>query len=156
MLTASNASKNYCVPLVPILQAVVFSNIALLSAPGGPRALTTPRSGRRVAAGFDGRRWVHGRDGASLGRRSPRLCERVLRGLGVAHIVLGEQVPKIVALQYEEPGALYTTKLTELFMRACWAFIKTFNWITNRTLAGFWWRLAARFSPLGDGSADIP
>jgi CBS domain containing-hemolysin-like protein len=53
------------------------------------------------------------------------------------HIVLGEQVPKIVALQYAEPVALYTTKLTELFMKACWPFISTLNWITNRTLAGF-------------------
>jgi CBS domain containing-hemolysin-like protein len=52
------------------------------------------------------------------------------------HIVLGEQVPKIVALQYAEPVALYTTKLTELFMRLCWPFIATLNWVTNRILGG--------------------
>jgi CBS domain containing-hemolysin-like protein len=53
------------------------------------------------------------------------------------HIVLGEQVPKIVALQYAEPVALYTTAFTELFMRVCWPFISALNWTTNRLLAGF-------------------
>jgi putative hemolysin len=53
------------------------------------------------------------------------------------HIVLGEQVPKILALQYAEPAALYTTTLTELFMNACWPFIVSLNWVTNQLLAGF-------------------
>jgi CBS domain containing-hemolysin-like protein len=52
------------------------------------------------------------------------------------HIVLGEQVPKIMALQYAEPVALYTTKLTELFMKACWPLIASLNWITNTLLSG--------------------
>jgi putative hemolysin len=52
------------------------------------------------------------------------------------HIVLGEQVPKIMALQYAEPVALYTTKLTELFMKVCWPLIASLNWITNRMLSG--------------------
>jgi CBS domain containing-hemolysin-like protein len=52
------------------------------------------------------------------------------------HIVLGEQLPKIMALQYAEPVALYTTKLTELFMRACWPLIASLNWITNTLLSG--------------------
>jgi CBS domain containing-hemolysin-like protein len=53
------------------------------------------------------------------------------------HIVLGEQVPKIVALQYAEPVALYTTRPTELFMKACWPFIVGLNWVTNQLVAGF-------------------
>ena len=52
------------------------------------------------------------------------------------HIVLGEQVPKIMALQYAEPVALYTTKLTELFMKVCWPLITSLNWITNAMLSG--------------------
>jgi putative hemolysin len=52
------------------------------------------------------------------------------------HIVLGEQVPKIMALQYSEPVALYTTKLTELFMKVCWPLIASLNWITNAMLSG--------------------
>jgi CBS domain containing-hemolysin-like protein len=53
------------------------------------------------------------------------------------HIVLGEQVPKIMALQYAEPIALYSTKVIELFMKACWPLIATLNWVTNRMLAVF-------------------
>ena len=52
------------------------------------------------------------------------------------HIVLGEQLPKILALQYSEAVALYTTKLTELFMRAGWPLIASLNWVTNRMLSG--------------------
>jgi CBS domain containing-hemolysin-like protein len=52
------------------------------------------------------------------------------------HIVLGEQVPKILALQYSEAVALHTARLTELFMKSCWPLIATLNWITNRTLSG--------------------
>jgi magnesium and cobalt exporter, CNNM family len=52
------------------------------------------------------------------------------------HIVLGEQMPKIMALQYSEPAALYTTKATELFMKACWPLIAGLNRITNSLLSG--------------------
>jgi CBS domain containing-hemolysin-like protein len=52
------------------------------------------------------------------------------------HIVLGEQVPKIMTLQYAEPVALYTTKLTELFMKVCRPLITSLNWITNTMLSG--------------------
>jgi CBS domain containing-hemolysin-like protein len=52
------------------------------------------------------------------------------------HIVLGEQMPKIMALQYSEQVALYTTTLTELFMKACWPLIASLNWATNRMLSG--------------------
>lgn len=52
------------------------------------------------------------------------------------HIVLGEQVPKIVALQYAEPVALYTTKVTELFMKAFWPLIAGLNRVTTFTLSG--------------------
>jgi CBS domain containing-hemolysin-like protein len=52
------------------------------------------------------------------------------------HIVLGGQMPKIMALQYSEPVALYTTKVTELFMKACWPLITGLNRMTNILLAG--------------------
>ena len=52
------------------------------------------------------------------------------------HIVVGEQLPKIMALQYPESIALSTTKATELFMTACWPLIAGLNRITNLVLAG--------------------
>jgi CBS domain containing-hemolysin-like protein len=47
------------------------------------------------------------------------------------HIVLGEQTPKIVALQHTEPVALYTTRTTELLMRAFWPLIAGLNRATT-------------------------
>jgi magnesium and cobalt exporter, CNNM family len=52
------------------------------------------------------------------------------------HIVFGEQMPKIMALQYAEPAALYTTPGTELFMKICWPLIAGLNRITNTLLSG--------------------
>jgi CBS domain containing-hemolysin-like protein len=43
------------------------------------------------------------------------------------HIVLGELAPKTIALQQPERTALFVTKPTELFMKACWPFIKLLN-----------------------------
>jgi CBS domain containing-hemolysin-like protein len=62
------------------------------------------------------------------------------------HIVVGEQLPKILALQYSEPVALCTTKPTELFMKACWPLIAGLNRITNMILTGLGLKLFAGHS----------
>jgi CBS domain containing-hemolysin-like protein len=51
------------------------------------------------------------------------------------HIVLGEQVPKMVALQYGERTALFTVGPTEAFYRVFRPFIALFTWATNVGLA---------------------
>lgn len=50
------------------------------------------------------------------------------------HIVLGEQVPKMVALQYAERTALVTVGPTEAFFRIFRPFIVLFTWATNASL----------------------
>jgi len=50
------------------------------------------------------------------------------------HIVLGEQVPKMVALQYGERTALLTVGPTEAFYRIFRPFIAAFTWATNVAL----------------------
>jgi len=50
------------------------------------------------------------------------------------HIVLGEQVPKMVALQYAERTALVTVGPTETFFRLFRPFIWLFTWSTNLSL----------------------
>ena len=43
------------------------------------------------------------------------------------HITLGELAPKTIALERAEATALLVVKPTELFMRACWPFIRLLN-----------------------------
>src|SRR5688572_20701903 len=43
------------------------------------------------------------------------------------HIVLGELAPKTVALERAEATALWVVKPTEIFMKACWPFIRLLN-----------------------------
>jgi magnesium and cobalt exporter, CNNM family len=43
------------------------------------------------------------------------------------HIVLGELVPKTIALQHSETTALWVVNPTELFMRVLWPFIRLLN-----------------------------
>jgi CBS domain containing-hemolysin-like protein len=43
------------------------------------------------------------------------------------HITLGELAPKTIALERSEATALIVVKPTELFMRACWPFIRVLN-----------------------------
>jgi CBS domain containing-hemolysin-like protein len=43
------------------------------------------------------------------------------------HITLGELAPKTIALERSEATALIVVKPTELFMRACWPFIRLLN-----------------------------
>ena len=50
------------------------------------------------------------------------------------HIVLGEQVPKMLALQHSERTALVTVGPTELFFRAFRPFIALFTWATDVSL----------------------
>ena len=51
------------------------------------------------------------------------------------HIVLGEQVPKMLSLQYAEKTALFTVGPTEAFYRIFRPFIAAFTWLTNISLA---------------------
>ncbi len=51
------------------------------------------------------------------------------------HIVLGEQVPKMLALQYGERTALVTVGPTEAFYRVFRPFIALFTWATAAALA---------------------
>jgi CBS domain containing-hemolysin-like protein len=50
------------------------------------------------------------------------------------HIVLGEQVPKMVSLQYAERTAIVTIGPTEAFYRIFRPFIFLFTWSTNAAL----------------------
>jgi CBS domain containing-hemolysin-like protein len=50
------------------------------------------------------------------------------------HIVLGEQVPKMVALQYAERTAIFTVGPTEAFYRVFRPFIAAFTGLTNLAL----------------------
>ena len=50
------------------------------------------------------------------------------------HIVLGEQVPKMVSLQYAERTALVTIGPTEAFYRIFRPFIALFTWATTAAL----------------------
>jgi CBS domain containing-hemolysin-like protein len=51
------------------------------------------------------------------------------------HIVLGEQVPKMVSLQYAERTAIVTIGPTEAFYRVFRPFIALFTWATTAALA---------------------
>lgn len=50
------------------------------------------------------------------------------------HIVLGEQVPKMVALQHAERTAIITVGPTEAFFRIFRPFIALFTWLTSASL----------------------
>jgi CBS domain containing-hemolysin-like protein len=50
------------------------------------------------------------------------------------HIVLGEQVPKMVSLQHAERTAIVTVGPTEAFYRTFRPFIGAFTWLTNVSL----------------------
>ena len=50
------------------------------------------------------------------------------------HIVLGEQVPKMVSLQHAERAAIVTIGPTEVFFRIFRPFIALFTWSTNLAL----------------------
>jgi CBS domain containing-hemolysin-like protein len=50
------------------------------------------------------------------------------------HIVLGEQVPKMLALQHAERTAIVTVGPTEAFYRIFRPFIAAFTWLTNVSL----------------------
>jgi putative hemolysin len=45
------------------------------------------------------------------------------------HIVLGELAPKTAALQHPERTALLVVRLTDLFRRVFWPFIRVLNWM---------------------------
>ena len=51
------------------------------------------------------------------------------------HIVLGEQVPKMLSLQHAERTAIVTVGPTEAFYRVFRPFIAAFTWLTNVALA---------------------
>jgi CBS domain containing-hemolysin-like protein len=51
------------------------------------------------------------------------------------HIVLGEQVPKMVSLQHAERTAIVTVGPTEAFYRVFRPLIAAFTWLTNISLA---------------------
>lgn len=51
------------------------------------------------------------------------------------HIVLGEQVPKMVSLQHAERTAIVTVGPTEAFYRVFRPFIAAFTWLTSISLA---------------------
>jgi CBS domain containing-hemolysin-like protein len=57
---------------------------------------------------------------------------------GVMDLAFGDAALRLVAVLvlYSEPVALYTTRATELFMKACWPLIAGLNRITNSLLSG--------------------
>jgi CBS domain containing-hemolysin-like protein len=65
------------------------------------------------------------------------------------HIVLGEQVPKMLALQYAERTAIVTVGPTEAFYRIFRPFIAAFTWLTNVSLA------ALRIEPSDDHEGAV-
>jgi CBS domain containing-hemolysin-like protein len=65
------------------------------------------------------------------------------------HIVLGEQVPKMVALQHAERTAVFTVGATEAFFRLFRPFIALFTWATDLALA------ALRIRPQSEHEAAV-
>jgi CBS domain containing-hemolysin-like protein len=72
----------------------------------------------------------------AFGRLPATIAEATAHSFSVAvafalvtalHIVLGELAPKTIALERAESTALLVVKPTELFMRACWPFIRLLN-----------------------------
>lgn len=64
------------------------------------------------------------------------------------HIVLGEQVPKMWAIQHAERAALYTAGPTEIFLKAFSLCIKVLSWLTDLVLFRLGLRAAGHH---GDG-----
>lgn len=64
------------------------------------------------------------------------------------HIVLGEQVPKMWAIQHAERAALFTAAPTEWFLKVFYFFIRVLSWLTDLVLTRLGLRAAGHH---GDG-----
>lgn len=64
------------------------------------------------------------------------------------HIVVGEQVPKMWAIQHSEKAALFTATPTEIFLKAFSLCIRVLSWLTDLLLARLGLRAAGHH---GDG-----
>lgn len=55
----------------------------------------------------------------------------------VLHVVIGEQLPKMIAIDRPEQVALFTAPITDKFLKVCKPLINILSWLTNLALKPF-------------------